>query len=133
MCYVFFKNTLWIAFAKILKSTLIFIISQIADTLFFDIKLTCLAENFKAITWNRLLSWISSKLKKLIFWKKAILPLSYSCIWNLAHFLQPEYNKKMRVKRSRNVKYLFYKNNAEKNGMFHMQIMLKGGNKHTQG
>ena len=33
---------------------------------------------------------------------------------------------------SRNVKYLFYKNNAEKNGMFHMQKMLKGGNKHAR-
>ena len=33
----------------------------------------------------------------------------------------------MRVKRSRNVKYLFYKRNAEKNGTFHVQIML--GNK----
>ena len=38
----------------------------------------------------------------------------------------------MRVKRLRNVKYLFYKNNAEKNGAFHMQIMVKGGNKHTR-
>ena len=38
----------------------------------------------------------------------------------------------MRVKGSRNVKYLFYKNNAEKNGTFHMQIMLKGGNKHIR-
>ena len=26
----------------------------------------------------------------------------------------------MRVKRSRNVKYLFYKNSAEKNGTFHV-------------
>ena len=38
----------------------------------------------------------------------------------------------MRVTRSRNVKYLFYKNNAEKNGTFHMQINLKGGNKHAR-
>ena len=38
----------------------------------------------------------------------------------------------MRVKRSRNVKYLIYKNNAEKNGTFHMQIMIKGGNKHRR-
>ena len=38
----------------------------------------------------------------------------------------------MRVKRSRNVKYLFYKNNAEKNGTFHMQIILTGGNKHAR-
>ena len=38
----------------------------------------------------------------------------------------------MRVKRSRNMKYLFYKNNAEKNGTLHMQIMLKGGNKHER-
>ena len=29
----------------------------------------------------------------------------------------------------RNVKYLFHKNNIEKNEMFHMQIMLKGGKK----
>ena len=35
----------------------------------------------------------------------------------------------MRVKRSRNVNYLFYKNNAEKIGIFHAQITLKGGNK----
>ena len=27
------------------------------------------------------------------------------------------------------MKYLIYKNNAEKNGTFHMQIMLKAGNK----
>ena len=46
--------------------------------------------------------------------------------------LQSEYNKKMRVKRSRDVKYLFYKNNAEKNGTFNVQIMLKGGNKHAK-
>ena len=38
----------------------------------------------------------------------------------------------MRVKRLRNVKYLFYKNNAKKNEMFHMQIMFKGGNEHTR-
>ena len=38
----------------------------------------------------------------------------------------------MRVKRSRNVKYLHYKNNPEKNGMFYMQIMFKGGNKHKR-
>ena len=38
----------------------------------------------------------------------------------------------MKVKRSRNLKYLFYKNNAEKNGKFHMQIMLKGDNKHAR-
>ena len=31
----------------------------------------------------------------------------------------------MRVKRSRKVKYLFYKDNAEKNGMSHMQMLLK--------
>ena len=30
------------------------------------------------------------------------------------------------------MKYLFYKNNAEKNGTLHMQIMLKGGNKHER-
>ena len=30
------------------------------------------------------------------------------------------------------MKYLFYKNNAEKNGTFHMQIMLKGSNKHAR-
>ena len=38
----------------------------------------------------------------------------------------------MGVKRSRNVKYLFYKNNAEKNGTFHMQIKLKSDNKHAK-
>ena len=38
----------------------------------------------------------------------------------------------MRVKRSRNVIYLFYKNNAKKNGTFHMQTMLKGGNKQAR-
>ena len=38
----------------------------------------------------------------------------------------------MRVKRSRKVKYLFYKDNAEKNGMSHMQMLLKGGNKHAR-
>ena len=35
----------------------------------------------------------------------------------------------MRAKRSQNVKYFFHKNNAEKNGTFHMQIMLNSGNK----
>ena len=49
-----------------------------------------------------------------------------------AYLLQSEHNKKMRVKRSRNMKYLFYKNNAKKNGTFHKQIMLKCGNKHTR-
>ena len=38
----------------------------------------------------------------------------------------------MRVKRSRNVKYLFFKTNAETNGKFHMQIMLIGGKKHER-
>ena len=28
--------------------------------------------------------------------------------------------------------YLFYVKSAEKNAMFHMQIMLKGGNKHKR-
>ena len=37
----------------------------------------------------------------------------------------------MRVKRSRNLKYLSFKNNAEKNGTFHMQIILKGSKKHA--
>ena len=46
-------------------------------------------------------------------------------------FVAVEFNKKVRVKRSRNVKYLFYKNNTEKDGTFHMQIMLKGDNKHA--
>ena len=31
----------------------------------------------------------------------------------------------MRVKRPKNVKYFFYKTNAEKNGTFNMQIILK--------
>ena len=30
------------------------------------------------------------------------------------------------------MKYLFYKNNAEKNGTFHIQIMFKGSNKHAR-
>ena len=30
------------------------------------------------------------------------------------------------------MKYSFYKNNAEKNGTFHMQIMFKGGTKHAR-
>ena len=30
------------------------------------------------------------------------------------------------------MKYLFRENNAEKNGTFHMQIMLKRGNKHAR-
>ena len=41
--------------------------------------------------------------------------------------LQSDYNKNMRVKRSRNVIYLIHKNNAEKNEMLHMQITLKDG------
>ena len=46
---VVFKNTVWLAFRKqkILKSALIFIISQIAEILFFFIKLISLTENFK--------------------------------------------------------------------------------------
>ena len=49
-------------------------------------------------------------------------------------FLQSVHNNeiKMRVKRPRNVKYLFYKTNTEKNGTFHLQIMFKGGIKHTR-
>ena len=35
----------------------------------------------------------------------------------------------MRAKRSQNVKYFFHKNSVEKNGTFHMQIMLNSGNK----
>ena len=30
------------------------------------------------------------------------------------------------------MKYLFYESNAEKNGTFYMQIMLKDGNKQTR-
>ena len=30
------------------------------------------------------------------------------------------------------MKYLFHKNNAEKNGTIYMQIMLKGGNKNVR-
>ena len=30
------------------------------------------------------------------------------------------------------MKYFFYKNNAEKNGMFFLQIMPKDGNKHAR-
>ena len=29
-------------------------------------------------------------------------------------------------------KYIFFKTNTEKNGTFHMQIMIKGGNKHAR-
>ena len=38
----------------------------------------------------------------------------------------------MRAKRSRNVKYFFHKNSIEKNGTFHMQTMLNGGNKNAR-
>ena len=38
----------------------------------------------------------------------------------------------MRDTRSRNVKYLFCKSIAEENGIFNMQLILKGGNKHTR-
>ena len=38
----------------------------------------------------------------------------------------------MRVKRPKNVKYFFYKTNAEKNGTFNMQIILKGGSNHAR-
>ena len=42
-------------------------------------------------------------------------------------------NKKMRmrVKRSRNMKYSFYRNNSENNETFQMQIMLKGDNRNA--
>ena len=71
------------------------------------------------------MNWSSSKLEKAIFWKKKkFLSLSYKCLQSTI--------KKMGVKRSRNVKYLFYKNNAEENGTFHIQMMFKGGNKHAR-
>ena len=38
----------------------------------------------------------------------------------------------MRVKRSRNVKHLCYKNNDEKNGTFNMQTKLKSDNKNAK-
>ena len=38
----------------------------------------------------------------------------------------------MRVKIPKNVKYFFYKTNAEKNGTFNMQIILKGGSNHAR-
>ena len=38
----------------------------------------------------------------------------------------------MRVKRPKNVKYFFYKTNAEKNGTFNMQIILKGGSNYAR-
>ena len=46
---VFFQKYAMTNVQKILKSALIFIISQIADLHFFGIKLICLAENFEAI------------------------------------------------------------------------------------
>ena len=38
----------------------------------------------------------------------------------------------MRVKRPKNVKDFFYKTNAEKNGTFNMQIILKGGSNYAR-
>ena len=38
----------------------------------------------------------------------------------------------MRVKRPKNVKYLFYKTKAGKNGTFNMEIMLKRGSNHAR-
>ena len=73
------------------------------------------------------------KVRKIHFLKKNKLFFRYrsvplkSCI-----FAAIKIQYKKRVKRSTNVKYLFYKNNAEKIETFQMQIMLKGGNRHAR-
>lgn len=60
-------------------------------------------------------------LKKVTFRRKKYSPAIVQLTLNLVHLLLSEYNQKMRVKRSKNVKCLFYKNSAEKNGTFRMQ------------
>ena len=71
------------------------------------------------------------KVKKSNFLKKKLFPRYSAVVFKISHIYYSTM-KKMRVKRSRNEKYFFYKNNAEKNGTFHMQIMLKCGNKHAR-
>ena len=70
------------------------------------------------------------KVKKSNFLKKKLFSRHRAIAFKTCTFAAVRVNKKMRVKRSKNMKYLFYKNNGEKNGTFHMQIMLKCGNKH---
>ena len=73
------------------------------------------------------------KVEKNNFQKKKLFYGYHAVTFKFSHICRCQSAiKKMRVRRSRNVKYLFYKNNAEKNGTFHMQIMLKGGNKHAK-
>ena len=78
------------------------------------------------------MSWSSPKLQKVISWRKnysqPILPFPLKS----RTFAAIREREKMRVKRSRDLKYFFYKNNAENNWTFHMQMMLKGGNKHAR-
>ena len=73
------------------------------------------------------------KVRKSNFLKKKLFSRYRAVAFKILHNCCNQSTiKKMKVKRSRNLKYLFYKNNAEKNGKFHMQIMLKGDNKHAR-
>ena len=87
----------------------------------FVIKLIYLAENFIKRQCNKLSCWSSSMLKKVTFRRKKYSSAIVQLTLNLVHLLLLEYNQKVSVKRSKNVKCLFYKNNAEKNGRFRMQ------------
>ena len=95
---------------------------QIAETLFFVIKLICLTENFTAIAYKLALV----KIKKVIFWRKNYFPASVQLPLKSRTI---RVQQKMKLRRSRKVKYLFYKNNAKKSGAFHMRIKLKGNTK----
>ena len=73
------------------------------------------------------------KFEKNNFLKKKLFSCYCAVAFKILHICcSPSAIKKMRVKRSRNVKYLLNKNNAEKNGTVHMKIMLKGGYKRAR-
>ena len=102
----FLKNTLCLAFTKTLKSPLILIICQMMGTSFPYINF--LGWKFQS---NSVITfWVGARqsYQKYFSEESTVLSLTCSCLLNLAHLLQSRYSKKMRVKRSKNVKNIYF-------------------------
>ena len=128
---VFLKNTLWPAFTKILKSTLISIILQITDIIFFLIKLLCLVENFKAIA-SEPFELELVRVRKSYFPKKKLFFRWGAVAFKILHvYCSQSTIKEMRVQKSRKVKNVcFIISMLNRMERFAYKKMLKVGKKH---
>ena len=127
---VFFKNTLWLAFIKILKSTLISIILQITDIIFFLIKLLCLVENFKAIA-SEPFELELVRVRKSYFPKKKLFFRWGAVAFKILHACCSQSTiKEMRVQKSRNSCFVLYQQCWIEWNVLHIKKMLKVGKKH---